>query len=161
MKLAFSDLAGNVTIIGAASKQDLERTFGPMTDAQYRAHVIDRNIAKGIIPVDATLVDLPDDWTPPDGNRAYRAAWKLNGSKVEVDMPKARAIHMNYIRRARDKKLAELDPLWMKATGQKKAVEADAIEAQRQKLRDIPQTLDLSQAATPDDLKAIWPAELA
>lgn len=157
MKLAFQKADGSVVILGAAPKWQLERKFGPMTDEQYRAHVIDRNKEVGVIPADAVLVDLPDDWAPPDGNRAYRAAWKLNGSRVEVDMPKAREIHMGYVRNARNRKLEETDKLVAALDGGPVPAE---LKAQRQKLRDLPQTLDLSQATTPDELKALWPEDL-
>lgn len=33
-------------------------------------------------------------------------------------------------------------------------------DAERQKLRDIPQSFDLTMAATPEELKNLWPSEL-
>jgi hypothetical protein len=73
-------------------------------------------------------------------------------------MPKAREIHMARIRKARDAKLEETDK-------QVAALDGGPIpaplRAQRQRLRDIPQTLNLSTAKTPDELKAMWPPELA
>lgn len=34
------------------------------------------------------------------------------------------------------------------------------VTTEKQKLRDLPQTLDLTVAQTPEDLKALWPADL-
>lgn len=164
MKLAFSTSDGGVTIIGAAAKSDLERAPGiqrPLTDAEYRAIVIGQNMAKGVIPANTPLIDLPNDWSAathtPDNNRAYRAAWKLTGSAVDVDMVKARVIHMNYIRAARDKKLEETDKQLAALDG---GPVPGPLKTQRQKLRDLPQTVDLSTATTVAALKAIWPVEL-
>lgn len=145
---------GGVAIITAAPKEHLERLLGPMTDAQYRDHVLDRN---GITEGD--VVELPDAEAVPD-DRTFRDAWSLNGRGVEVDMGKARDIHMGRIRRARDAKLSALDVLWMRASARKDDTAADAIEADRQKLRDIPQTFGLGGAASPKELKALWPKEL-
>jgi hypothetical protein len=111
------------------------------------------------VPADVVTVSLHEASELP-ADRTFRNAWTHDGSRVTVDMPKARVLHMDHIRRARQPVLDQLDKDWMKATGQRKSAEADAIEAQRQVLRDIPQTLDLTQAATPDELKALWPVEL-
>ena len=45
----------------------------------------------------------------------------------------------------------------MKATGQKNAARADAVESVRQQLRDVPQTVDLEGIATPEELEAFQP----
>jgi hypothetical protein len=170
MKFAFRAADGSVTVVGAAPKADLERVIGTpvmvdgverrvLTDQEYIDHIIGRNIDKGVIPKDAELVMLPEDWSPAD-KRAFRSAWILDGNTIDVDMGKAREIHMGRIRIARNRKLDELDRDWMRAAGQKDTKAADAIEAKRQALRDIPQTLDLTKARTPDELKATWPDEL-
>jgi len=94
-------------------------------------------------------------------DRTFRNALRDRGGKLEVDMPEARKIHLDRIRVARVAKLTELDGEWMRATGQGKKAEADAVEVQRQKLRDLPATLGAEAARTPEELKALWPeAEL-
>ena len=100
-----------------------------------------------------TLVDLPPD-------RAFRSAWRISANQVVVDMPRARDLHMDKIRKARDEKFSALDAEWMKFTGQNNKQEAERVEAKRQGLRALPQTTDLSKATTPEELKAIWPDEL-
>ena len=78
---------------------------------------------------------------------------------INVNMNKARAIHMDVIRVVRNDELDALDALFMRA------VEAGDTDAQRtiagdkQALRDIPQTFDLT-ARTPAQLKEKWPTEL-
>lgn len=171
MKLAFIAADGSVTILGAAPKDQLERSVGSprlvdgvtrrvLTDEEYRKFVIEQNTQKGVIPEGAELVDLPDDWQPPDGNRCYRAAWKLDGDTVAVDLDKAKTIHVSLVRAARDAKLKALDEQWMASTRQKKHAEAEAIDTQAQVLRDIPQSLDLSKCETVEQLKAAWPEAL-
>lgn len=115
--------------------------------------------ALNLLPPDAIN---PQVITPAEvpGDRNFREAWEHGGSQVSVNMDKARNIHMDRIRVARDAKLAALDVDTMKAVGKGDNVARDAVESQKQALRDIPQTLDLTVAKTPEELKAIWPSEL-
>ena len=76
-------------------------------------------------------------------------------------MTKARAIHLAEIRRVRDEELVKLDIPWMKAV---EAGDTDAqatIRTQKQTLRDLPTTFDITtDVDTPEKLKAKWPSEL-
>ena len=58
---------------------------------------------------------------------------------------------MDEIRKVRNKKLEELDVETLRGVD---------VQEKKQKLRDIPSTFDLTKAATPKDLKALWPNEL-
>ena len=78
---------------------------------------------------------------------------------VVINLAKARGIHMDRIRVARNKKLVELDITFMKAVEAGDASAQSTIATEKQTLRDIPQTLDLT-TDTSDELKAKWPAEL-
>ena len=85
-------------------------------------------------------------------------AWEWVDSRVEVNMPKARGVHMDKIREVRNKELAKKDIEFMKA------LEADdgsstAIAVEKQTLRDIPQTFDLT-TDIPEELKEKWPEGL-
>ena len=80
--------------------------------------------------------------------------------RTKVDMPKARGIHLQHIRAARDLELGRLDLLWQKAMEAGNLVEAQRIAVLKQTLRDIPQAFNLSVHNTPETLKAAWPAEL-
>ncbi len=78
---------------------------------------------------------------------------------VNINMDKARGIQMNKIREIRNRELAKKDIEYMKA------LEAEddshkAIAVEKQKLRDIPQTFDLT-TDTPEELKEKWPEGLS
>ena len=78
---------------------------------------------------------------------------------INVNMTKARAIHLEEIRRVRNAELAAKDITFMRAV---EAGDTDAqatIATEKQALRDIPQTFDLT-TDTPEQLKAKWPSEL-
>ena len=78
---------------------------------------------------------------------------------ININMTKARDIHMDQIRKARNAELAAKDVTFMRAV---EAGDTDAqatIGAEKQVLRDIPQTFDLT-TDTPEQLKALWPDEL-
>jgi hypothetical protein len=81
----------------------------------------------------------------------FRNAWVYDGSSVKVSIGKARDIHMDNIRASRNAELARLDVEQLKGRD---------VAAEKQRLRDLPSTIDLSSAKTTDDLRAIWPAEL-
>lgn len=90
-------------------------------------------------------------------SRSFRNVWNPD---LSVDMPKARDIHMGRIREARNAELDRLDNEYTKESARGRTAEAAAVEAKREALRNIPQTFDLSGAATADDLEALWPAGL-
>lgn len=98
--------------------------------------------------------DIPSD-------RTFRDAWVHAGSsKVAVDMERARAIQMERIRAARDAKLAALDLPFMQAVEAGDAAKQAEIASAKQRLRDLPQSVDLANARSPEELKAIWPDAL-
>jgi hypothetical protein len=72
-------------------------------------------------------------------------------------MERARALHMSRIRAARDHALAGLDIPFIRAVEANDAGEKSAIAAAKQRLRDLPGTLDLAAAETTAQLDAIWP----
>ena len=103
--------------------------------------------------VEITTADLP-------GNRLFRDDWRMAGGRPRVDMTLARETHMNRIREMRDQKLAELDTEWQKALEENDAAKRRNIEAEKQRLRDLPQTFDLAGAETPEALVDLWPENL-
>ena len=80
---------------------------------------------------------------------------------VNVNMTKARLIHMDRIRVVRNAELTAKDITFMRAV---EAGDTDAqatIGTEKQVLRDIPATFDLTTGVTtPTQLKARWPTEL-
>lgn len=97
--------------------------------------------------------DLPEDLY-------FRNAWELTSQGITISKQKALDIHVNRIRYARGKELEKLDKAWMRASGQKNTQEADAIEAKRQYLRDLPQTLNINDFSSVEEIKAFWPQDL-
>jgi hypothetical protein len=77
---------------------------------------------------------------------------------IKANMTKARVIHMNNIRAIRDRELAEKDITFMRAVEDGNADAQATIKAEKQNLRDIPQTFDITTGVdTPEQLKAKWP----
>lgn len=85
----------------------------------------------------------------------YRGARVDDGRKITYDAAKLRECHRNRLRQERVRLLHDLDGQWMRATGQGKKAEADAIEERRQKLRDVPADSRIETAVTLEQLKAI------
>ena len=116
--------------------------------------VLERSIPETAIKVrEIVAADLPQD-------RYFRNAWtdEFPGPQIDINMNKARDIQMSYIRRLRDKELARLDVEQLKVLSD--PIKVQAIETQKQVLRAIPQTFDLTVAATPEELKVLWPTEV-
>ena len=80
---------------------------------------------------------------------------------INVNMTKARTIHMDVIRAERNKELAAKDITFMRAVEAGDASAQSAIGTEKQVLRDLPATFDITtDAGTPELLKAKWPTEL-
>lgn len=94
-------------------------------------------------------------------DRTFRNAWKRTGEMIECDMEKSRVIHLARIRSERNRLLNDKDQEWLIAFSRGDTATANVIEADRQRLRDVPQTVDdqVKAATTPEALKAIWPAQ--
>jgi hypothetical protein len=113
-------------------------------------------LAKIGVPVDDYWVldhtELP--------SKVFRNAWIDTGKKVVVDMPAARGIHMNRIRVDRDKELSKKDVEYIRALEVRGTTEIKRVIAEKQALRDIPQTFDLSSYLASETLHGAWPSEL-
>lgn len=106
-------------------------------------------IAAKDVPEGVEYKIIDADKIPED--RYFRDAWKLNEKSVSVDLQKARKVKMANIRALRDKKLKELDIETMKGND---------VQPQKQVLRDLPDTLDLTQITSVEALKEFVPDEL-
>jgi hypothetical protein len=104
---------------------------------------------------------MPDDVIPTD--RTFRDAWADTTPEltIDVDMAKARNIHLERIRIKRNAELAKLDVEAIKAQDMGNAETLAQIRARKQELRDLPATLapTLASASSVDELKAIQPLE--
>ena len=80
---------------------------------------------------------------------------------VNVNMTKARVIHMDAIRVVRNAELAAKDITFMRAVEAGDTSAQATIGTEKQVLRDIPATFNITTGVTtPAQLKARWPAEL-
>lgn len=105
-------------------------------------------------------VDMPGGSVSPE-NDYFFDAWEWVNGRCGVSMSKARTIHLGKIRIARNAKLAALDVPFMRAIESGDTDAQDTIAAEKQALRDIPQTFTLNtENDTPDELEALWPPNL-
>lgn len=115
------------------------------TEDDFVQRIAEKDVPEGLEYRITDVSNIPSD-------RTFRNAWTDDNptETVDVDMPKARIIHMDRLREIRDEKLVELDK---RKYGSEK-------DAERQALRDMPTNTDLSIVTTPEELKAIMPNEL-
>ena len=141
----------------AYNDQTRERNYPGDTDDALIQRVINRHeISDYFIIDDAT--SAVDAFLR---NRDFRDAWEAPTDELAVNMTKARVIHLAEIRRVRDAELVKKDVPFMRAV---EAGDTDAqatIATEKQVLRDIPATFDITTGVTtPVQLKARWPTEL-
>lgn len=104
------------------------------------------------------LIELPEDCELP--NQKYRECWAEKDGEIIVDLAMAKAQKLEEVRKARDEKLAESDKAWMIAMSKGKP--QDAINAQKQALRDLPDQAEkdlkkLKKIETIDAYEPEWP----
>ena len=134
------------------------RPAGETDDAFVTRLVIDR-VPEGAphIVFDDTDAGVTDFLA----ERTFRNGWAIDGVAVVVDMAKARVLHMDAIRRVRNKELVAKDVTFMRAVEAGDASAQSTIGTEKQVLRDLPATFDITtDAGTPELLKAKWPTEL-
>ena len=88
-------------------------------------------------------------------DRKFRNAWESTATTVKENLAKSKEIHLERLREKRNKKLDELDKEEIKFMGQGKEVELAEVRAEKQRLRDLPDTIKLT-ARKVADLPAIW-----
>ena len=95
-------------------------------------------------------------------DRTFRDAWVVEGGNLQVDMPKARDIHMARIRVVRDVELTRLDVPFIRALEEGDAAEQNRIKEVKQALREIPGAILplLDASKTPEELNQVWPSNL-
>jgi hypothetical protein len=103
--------------------------------------------------------DLPAEQAERGIRPTFRDAWEDDGAAIKVNMAKARGIHMDAIRAVRNAELTAQDIAFMRAVEAGDASAQATIGMEKQVLRDIPQTFDLT-TQSPTELKRKWPKEL-
>jgi hypothetical protein len=155
---------GGVSVVAPVVSVDDPET---MTEAEAVARALALLPPETTGPAVIDAVELPQD-------PSFREAWRLSvpvadgeaeeaagvRGRIIIDMERAREIHMDRIRRARDVELAKLDIDFMRAIEIGDLDEQAEIALHKQRLRDTPQTFDLSGYATPEELKEAWPVDL-
>ena len=77
---------------------------------------------------------------------------------ISINMNKARDIHREKVRQARNPKLAAKDVEFQRAL--ETGADTSAIVAAKQALRDAPAASAIEAASTPDELKQAWDTDL-
>ena len=95
---------------------------------------------------------VEDDDIPK--NTFFERAWKIVDGKIEMDIVKARDVHRENIRIARQEKLAELDIEFQRAL--ESSADTSTIVAKKQALRDAPADSAIESATDEAGLKAQW-----
>jgi hypothetical protein len=147
MKIVIKRASGGVSIMTLINNSDEAESIEKWKLAHPEEYVSHRS--------------MPDDAIPTD--RTFRNAWADTTPElvIDVDMTKARNIHLESIRLKRNAELAKLDVEAIKAQDMGNAETLAQIKARKQELRDLPATLapTLASAASVDALKAIQPLE--
>lgn len=138
--------------------------FKAMTEDECVQWVIEHIVQKHGGGVDAPYALRPWDeyYADPEmADRTFREAWDFDGTNINVNMTKARVIHLAEIRKVRNAELVKEDVTFMRAVEEGDTDAQATIKTKKQTLRDLPATFDITtDADTPEQLKAKWPTEL-
>ncbi len=135
------------------------RLDGKHLHEETEAEFIARIQAKDV-PAGASNVHVCDAAELPARDE-FRNAWRQGAVETPaVDLPEAQAIQMARIRKARDAELVKLDVPSLRAIEAGDTAEQTRLAAEKQRLRDLPASVDLDQAGDVGALRAAWPAGL-
>ena len=150
--ISYTNDDGGVSIIIPVAKDRLEKQLGPMTDEEHEEHVLLRN---GLENKDWKYIN--DEDIP--SSRVFRNAWQRNKTVIEVSLEKAKTIHMDHLKRLRDKQLKELDVSYIRAMELEEVETINAIKVTKKLLRDMPDTETLD-GLTVEELESYKPVYL-
>lgn len=150
--MAFLTVGRGCVLPRGARWRDIENA---LWEREPTRGAVDREIAAAL-PAGGVISWRLIDAAEVPSDRTFRDAWTDTDVGVIHDIEKAREIKRAQLRLERAPLLAELDAEWMRATGQKQdQTIIDAIEAQRQALRDAPADLRIDAANTVEELKLV------
>jgi len=156
--ITWIDPLSGTMVITIPAYADLARS--PTTsDEDILSAAISKAVPQGVDyhRVDRDLLEAAVELCGDD----FRDSWLCDEAGLPVvDMDAARDVHMGRIRAARDSRLAALDSEHFKALESGSDDRLAAISSEKQRLRNLPQTLSLN-VETPAQLSAIWPVGLA
>jgi hypothetical protein len=140
MKIVISRTDGGVSVMTVVAEADIDECIAKWSlqnDGEYLSHR-----------------EMPDEAIPSD--RTFRDAWAdvTPAAVIDIDMEKARGIHLGRIREKRNAELARLDIDAIKAQDTGDSAALSSIRARKQALRDLPQVLapSIESASTVEDL---------
>ncbi len=114
-----------------------------------------------VIPIEDCIKDVPSgldyfiiDEDDIPKNTFFERAWKIVDGKIEMDITKAKEVHRQNIRNARQIKLAELDIEFQRAL--ETSADTSAIVAKKKALRDAPADSAIDSATDEAGLIAQW-----
>lgn len=152
--------SGEVVVIGSGRLEDLQRQFGP----EFGIPELREMGKKGWKDRCETIIEMPEGWEPPT-DRQFRNAWRgkftvesvIHGQEplIHVDMPHAREIQKEKIRRKRIARLSELDTEYMRADEEGDSQKKKEVALEKKRLRDLPNDPRIENAKTIEDLKKV------
>jgi hypothetical protein len=92
----------------------------------------------------------------PDSS--FFEVWTFADRRVQIDIPKARNIWRDQMRRAREPLLAALDVDYLRADENGDELMKRDVMARKKELRDVTREAAIERAETPDELKRCWPS---
>ena len=114
-------------------------------------------MATTIIDKDGASITNPSS-KPSD--RAFRGAWKINGTVITEDLAAAKDIFKDKIREVRKPLLEAEDVVYMKALETANTAAQTASVTKKTNLRNAPAAAAITNATTITELKAAWDSDL-
>jgi hypothetical protein len=147
MKTVIKCIDGSVAVMTLVAGANLDDAIDKWKQVHPNKYLSHREMPDGVIPTDRTFRDAWADTTPE--------------LTIDIDMAKARDIHLSRIRIKRNAELSKLDTQATKAQDIGDTATLTQIRTRKQELRDLPATLapTLASAVSVDALKAIQPLE--
>jgi len=90
-------------------------------------------------------------------SRSWRNAWVNDGKVISVDMPRAREVLRDKMRKERAKMLRRLDQEQLMGIVQGRDADVKQMETVKQVLRDVTEDPSIEAAQTPEELDKVWP----
>lgn len=138
-----------------------------MTEIKYFAYSDGDGVCISRIPEENTeaidlakknnYVEITMPFCMDDPNHIVREAWVLVDQKIEIDMEKAKTLFLNHLRKIRDHKFKLLDVEQLKALAVEDKEKIQEIEAEKEALRSMPESINWDMVETVYDLFHVMP----
>lgn len=101
-----------------------------------------------------SFIEISRDSLP--ASRYFRDAWVMDGAQIKEDLVKAKDIQLEKISKAEQKKIEELNELYILADEQGNDAEKSRITLQRQAVKNVAEELKNLNPTSIDDIKNAW-----